>query len=383
MSDAQLIVVGAGCSGLALGRTLCEYGSRAPRTLLLDQREHYTDDRSWSFWARPGDRWLPYARSSWSTWAISRLHGDSVIQRASRRRYACLRGLDYYQQQRRHIDRHPDVELRLATRIQAVRHQNGRFRIETDRGSLTADHVIDTRPEQKVDPVVWQQFVGHEIRTDAPCFDPGTAGLMLAMDCDRHGFVFTYLLPFSTDHALIESTRFCPRLLDTDVLDADTRRATERLTAGARAQILRREFGRLPMGYWPQGRRTSRDPARAGARGGALRSASGYGFLRMQAWAGACARSMIERGRPLAHPAEPAWRRAMDSRFLKVIRRDPDRASELFERMARGLSGERMARFLSDEARLTDILWMLAVLPKRPFIRPTFTDRSRRGSLDT
>lgn len=381
MSDVDLLVIGAGCAGLALGRSLCEHGARAPRTLLLDARERYTDDRSWSFWAKPDNPWLGYARARWSAWAMSRRGHDTVVQRPSKRRYACLRAIDYYGQQIRHINASSSVALRHPTHVHGIEHHHDHFHVETDSGRLTALHVIDTRPDESIRPLLWQQFVGEEVRTDAPCFDPGSAGLMLEMDCDQAGFIFTYLLPFGVDHALIESTRFSPRLLDADTLRAETRCATERLTGGERAEVIRQEFGRLPMGHWPHNRSVSTRPTRAGAGAGALRSASGYGFLRMQGWAQACARSLVKRDHPIPHPPEPAWRRAMDRRFLEVIRRNPQLAPALFERMASRLSGDRLARFLGDEARIGDVFSMVFALPKLPFLMPGWTARSQRDAF--
>jgi lycopene beta-cyclase len=123
---------------------------------------------------------------------------------------------------------------------------------------------------------------------------------------------------------------------------------------------------------------------RAGVAGGGLRAASGYGFLRIRAWAERCADALARGGSAFGHPPEPALRRWMDALFLQVLRREPERAPELFLRMARGVRGAAFVRFMSDCASLSDYAQVVAALPPAPFLRallsggPTSTRRLRR-----
>ncbi|NBD95966.1 MAG: hypothetical protein GVY11_05770 [Gammaproteobacteria bacterium] len=371
MNDVELIVVGAGCAGLALGAALSGLGRATPRTLLVDGREAYSDDRTWSFWAEAGNPWLERAAASWSAWRIGRLNAPAHTLHSDRLRYASLRAIDYYRVQLGAIERNGDIQLSRNTRVRSIEWQDGRFRVETDAGVLTARQVVDTRPDPEgAPPMLWQQFSGLEIQCAQGRFDAGAAGLMLDMDCDEQGFIFTYLLPFAPDHALVESTRFSASRLPAEQLERDTARALARCHDTGEVEILRREAGLLPMGFWPESNHDAHQPVRAGAAGGALRSASGYGFLRMQAWADRCAKRLAKQGKALPHPPEPTWRRLMDRRFLGVIQGRPDLAPALFERMASRLPGDRLARFLSDEARASDVLAMIAAMPKRAFLFP-------------
>lgn len=377
MTDYDLVVIGAGCAGLALGAELARWGQAAPAACVLDARDRYENDRTWCFWSAPDDPWLRAARASWPAWAVGRLGRTPVVQRSSKFRYTCLPSIDYYRLQQRTIQAHPGVDLHLGTRVGGVEFRRGQFRVATDSGELTARQVVDTRPDRNVRPILWQQFEGLEIRTSSACFDSASAGLMLDMHCDEYGFVFTYVLPFAADHALVEVTRFTVEPLPERQLKRDSRQTLEQRAGQAQIEVLRHETGLLPMGWWPDPPGKERQPVRAGAGAGALRSSSGYGFARMQSWARRCARSIVDGGGAFGHPAEPAWRRLMDRRFLQVIRREPRLAPQLFERIGERLDADRFVRFMSDGASWSDTAMMIAALPMRPFLLP-LSGRQRR-----
>ncbi|MDZ7789296.1 MAG: lycopene cyclase family protein [Xanthomonadales bacterium] len=372
MIRADLVIIGAGCAGLALAARLAEAGDAAPRTVLVDQRDTYSNDRTWCFWAPMSSPWARLARAHWPVWRIGCREGSSVSRLLDGYPYHCLAASDYYADRRRRIEAHPAMRLELSTPVETVEVDDFGWRIETPRGTIRAGQVVDTRPDFYATPLLWQQFHGMEVRTSRPCFDPSAVELMTDMDSDDAGFVFTYLLPFAEDHALIEVTRFVPEPLPAQRLESDCRRVLAERTDDSYFRQIRQEQACLPMGSWSAGKPDGSGIVRAGIGGGALRSASGYGFLRIQSWADRCARHFLESGRAISHPPEPAWRRAMDARFLALIRRRPEWGPTLFEAMAQGLSAGDFVRFLSDEGGFKTAAKMVLALPKGPFLHQIF-----------
>jgi len=109
---------------------------------------------------------------------------------------------------------------------------------------------------------------------------------------------------------------------------------------------------------------------------GALRAASGYGFLRIQAWAERCAAALARDGRTVGHPNEPRLRQWMDELFLRVLTADPTRAPEFFLRLAGIVPSAAFVRFLSDQASVADIARIVTALPPWPFLRALGPQRS-------
>jgi len=375
-TDADIAILGGGCAGLSLARALSRFRGDA-RVVIIEPRTQYTDDRTWCFW-RPRDHPHPLAHQSWQSWRLS-AEGDRAGERGAvltgdRFAYQMVRSGDFYGDALAGIAKTPRIELKLGCRVNELHRQKDCWHVETDRGRLTARFIVDTRPPPRAamaQALMAQVFIGVEVHTERAVFDPVCVELMANMTATGGGMVFDYVLPFSPTHALIELTAFQdPALASTESLNAQVEARIAQLLErrGAPHYTLgRREQGCLPMGL-PHRRTQAPGLYPAGTAAGALRPSSGYGFLRMQDWAARCARAVETTGRPIAQPADPALRRVMDATFLSAIRRDPKRAPGFFLAMAKALSGDGFARFMTDQAAAGDWTRVIAGLPKWPLL---------------
>jgi lycopene beta-cyclase len=286
--------------------------------------------------------------------------------------YQYVRGSDFYERARQRIGGASNIRLHAgvhATGLVPVGEgPRALVRVETDHGSILARHVVDTRP-RPLPAAIYQSFVGVEIESEHPLpFDQREVGLMDSMATDAAGMHFRYTLPLGRTSALVEWTRFSVTPVPLATLSAELERELERLGLGG-ARVIRREGGILPMGTISDRPADLPGVVLAGNSGGALRAASGYGFLRIQNWARAFIDGM-ERGEPpIGHPAEPWLRRSMDRIFLQAVRADLERTPEYFLALARRMPPAGLVRFLSDAARLTDYAGLIASLPTMPFLR--------------
>ena len=368
-NDIDLLVIGGGCAGLSLARMLARYRSSV-RTLVVEPRSDYSDDRTWCFWHTEQHRFQHLVSRRWDAWRFSAKE-DAVVQAGnSNMLYQCLRSIDFYEDALQLIADAQRVELATGVTATSVAPSSNGFTVETSAGPIHARYVVDTRPaiHNGMDrDGLWQVFTGAEVETDHDVFDPNTVGLMENMSTDQNGFRFTYTLPFSRRHALVEETRFTHK----NVAAAELKRGLDQTLASlpCKTKTLRTESGRLPMAAYrpitdmPDGFVT------AGIGGGAIRASTGYAFLRIQRWASNCAYRIHRGESPRPHPAEPRWRAAIDGLFLRVLRAQPELGPRLFMAMAKGLSAKTLVRFLSDEGRPSDFARVAYVLPKAPFVR--------------
>lgn len=380
--NADVVILGGGCAGLSLARDLARLPA-APKTLVLESREAYEDDRTWCFWTPHGEHPLSHLVSRrWRSWRFSTGQRSALHAAAGETRYQCVRANDFYDDARAAIDAAPHVTLRLGASVQGVHPRAHAAEVHTRGGPVRARWVVDTRPP-RVDAnagTLRQVFRGAEVRTAHPVFEPDVVGLMQNMSVDEHGFRFTYVLPFSRTHGLIEETRFTDTAPPPGRLAADLASTMEAAGVSDPA-VVRTEAGTIPMTTaLPSPAASDSGPlVRAGTAGGAVRPSSGYAFLRINAWAAHCARRLAAGQAPCAHPADPPWRRAADRLFLRVIQRRPEVAPSAFQAMGEQLAAETFVRFMSDQGRLMDLAGMAMALPKRPFIEELCSAATETG----
>ncbi|MCY7313052.1 MAG: FAD-binding protein [Pseudoxanthomonas sp.] len=367
----DLVVIGGGLAGLSLAAGLARGGYEG-RVVILEPRQEYVDDRSWAFWTHTGHALPVAAARRWSCWQFSRQGDAPVSCRAEGWSYAYVRSLDFYRAALRLIASRPNFKLVLGARAGEVDRNGDRISVATDAGVFSARFVVDTRPatmDRFSRSFMFQSFAGRELAFDQPRFDDSRVELMTDMRSDALGFVFSYVLPLSPTHALVESTRFSTHAVGQTQLCADL----DQLLAArgwSQAEVLRAEGAVLPMGL-PAAHVSEPTPGvvHAGQGAGALRAASGFGFLRIQAWADRCTRALLQGNAPVGHPPEPKLRGWMDQVFLRALAQHPERSAEFFLRLAESVPGEAFVRFMSDQGGWRDYARIVTALPPGPFLQ--------------
>jgi len=366
MSDLDLLVLGGGCAGLSLGVRLAEVPNDR-RTVILEARQVYENDRTWCFWRHRPHRFEHLVSQSWRRMEVSSADRHVAFDCDSNP-YQLIPADRFYAEAQQVIAASNAVSLSSGVTVLAAPFfEDDRWHVSTSAGSLTARSIVDTRPGpgvQTEDALLWQSFSGQEVECDAPVFDPNTAGLMHFITGRDGDITFRYVLPSSATRALIETTVFGVQRLRPADLAGEQIQAVEQLCGGAAVRVLRSEHGILPMGIAPQAPESQPRYVRVGLMSGAARPSTGYAFQRIQSWADVAA-AHIAFGRGVrGHDPDPLLRRKMDRLFLQVLRAHPARGPELFTGMFGDAGSERVIRFLSDRATTADcaiIGWHLPV----------------------
>ncbi len=360
-ADVDIAILGGGCAGLSLA-------ARLARTRLsvrvIEPRTHYADDRTWSFWRTAGDPFEDCVRAEWRAWSVFGEQGETRRGSPSLR-YQTVNAGAFYERALSLIADSPTAAISLGVKAGGVTPTDRGWRVDTDAGALTATILVDTRPSTQV-PRYGQFFVGREIRTARPVFDPTVVQLMKFRASRSGGVDFVYTLPFAADRALVEVTTFAPipppHATFTDWLDDEI----GALEPGD-VETLRHEAGALPMqvGF---GQERPDGIVRLGLGGGAARPSTGYAFTRIQAQADRVV-AALTRGEAPDTRIDSAMTRFMDRVFLQVLATAPERGPALFECLFRNAPEDRLERFLSGSTRTADRLWVMASLPPLPFLR--------------
>lgn len=373
VADVDVAIVGGGCAGLSLGVHLAEHGDLRGRVAILEARTEYRRDRTWCGWSVAPHAFQGCVDRSWDRW-VTRHQGQVVTQRSSALPYEHIRADRFYGSAVKRISASPLVELRLGEAVTEVIEQAGTFEVHAAGTVLRARTVIDTRPPKATpapDGGLLQHFVGQEVITEDPVFDPRTATLM-DFDVDqRHGLHFVYVLPGAERQALVESTVISPEPLPREVYHS---RIQDYVQTNLGTEITSVEFeesGVIPMHPIDAEAGTS-GVVLAGTLGGAVKPSSGYGFHGIQRQAAALADALVH-GRPTpAGPPRSGLDRWLDRVFLGYLERHPERGPEVFQRLFRRVDGGTLARFLMERPTAADRLRVVAAMPKLPFMGQAF-----------
>lgn len=382
-TTVQVVIIGGGCAGLSLGSRLAQ-SPKAPSTIIIEPRVTYTEDRTWCFWSTEASNHNHLTLSNWSHVELSHRASTVTVDLKSDR-YQMLRSLDFYLDKCESIAQSTNVHLQLGEKVVAVtKSLDGRWITETTVGVYISNFVIDTRPiGATVDsaPLLWQTFLGFEIECDQPSFDSDTAHLMDFSEVVDGSIPFIYLLPINDRQALVELTKISSNRLDPETMDVELQTAITHMIGTTKYQVVRTETGAIPMGLAQSARDRIATYVNVGVTGGSARPSSGYAFCRIQRWADACCKSLLNGKPPLNPLPDSTMVRFMDKVFLKVVRNQPHLGPEIFIRMFRHVPIAKLIRFLTDKPTIMDVTCIIASLPKMVFLKEwlKLSDRHERS----
>jgi lycopene beta-cyclase len=382
-TDLDVVILGAGCAGLSLGVQLAKMNERAPKTLLLEQRSVYDNDRTWCFWGQQGNAYSDLVNHQWSR-LIVQSEKEQISFDCGFAPYQILLSKTFYDHALESIGFNPVIELRMdATLLKEPEFHGDGWSIETSFGLIRSKSIVDTRPKafsELQDTQLWQSFLGVEIECDQAVFDPLTAVLMDFCKANAEFVGFNYVLPQSEKKALIEFTVFAKRPYIQEELVERLNASVVQYSGGKNFSILRQEYGLIPMGLAAaksvkQTFKNHPSYVHAGLTAGAARPATGYAFQRIQQWALQCAHALVTSGLPVPHTKDSFLIRKMDAIFLNVIRNNPVMGLELLMALFKKVNARRMVRFLSDRGQLLDYLAVVWALPAVPFLKEIFNSK--------
>ena len=381
MTDADIVVVGAGASGLSLAWRLVSGthpAGEAPSVLLVEPPPGpvRSPARTWCFWEEGPGEFDDLVTASWNRLSVT--GGDG-------RTTSGAGGLTYKMIGSGHFTRALDARLatwrgvgRVTGTVSAVHDVPGGAEVAgVDAGGrpfrLRSRWVFDSRPPLRLPPArttLLQHFRGWFLRTEQHCFDASVAQLMdFRTQQPLRGLAFVYLMPLAEDEALVEYTVFSSSVLTAEAYETALRRYIEDTRRLGRYTVTATEQGVIPMtdGVFP--RRTGRSVFRIGAAAGATRPSTGYTFTALQRQTAAVAASHRAGLTPL--PPDPhSWRhRTMDAVLLRALATGRVDGAAFFTGLFRRNSTSRVLRFLEGRSTPADD-WTIGLrTPVLPMVR--------------
>lgn len=363
----DIAIVGGGLAGLSLAVQLVEHSVPA-RITVIDPRDDYSDDRTWCFWDVMAHPFRDAVSHRWPAWRVTTSKARSAVS-SRHYPYCRLPAGAFYQRALAQLRKAEHVRLALGHEVTSVAGQDRNVLIHTNAGPLTADIAFDARPPEieqwagTSHPFLWQAFEGWRVQTERPFWETSTVDLMDFSDRpDPNAIGFLYTLPLAPDEALVESTTFAPPGRTRADHGGHIQRALAANLGETHYTVAAREAGRIPMtSAIPRPPRDTRIIP-IGTRAGAPRPSSGYAFLPIQSHSQRLA-AQLASGRYPGARMRRSTTRWLDGIFLRRLRRQPESAPALFQRLFDRVPADRLVRFLTETGSLQDHLAVMSALP--------------------
>ncbi|MER5490893.1 lycopene cyclase family protein [Streptomyces sp. NPDC002454] len=384
MSDADVVIVGAGAAGLSLAHRLCALGPRErPAVVLVEAPPgpRRPGERTWCYWEEPGGPYDAWLTAAWDRVRVRGADGTSTTGRTAPLRYKMLRSREFSAAVGARIAATAGVRRLTATVDRIADLPPGRApgaevhgtRADGSPLRLRARWVFDSRPPSAPPPartVLLQHFRGWFVRTRRPVFRPDTVDLMdFRTPQPAHGLSFGYVLPTGARTALVEYTEFSRRVLPGADYDRALGHYLEEVLAAGPYETTGVEHGVIPMADSRPAPRAGAAVFRIGAAGGAVRPATGYAFAGIQRQTRAVA-ALLRAGRtPLPPPAHRARSLAMDAVLLRALDTGRIDGADFFARLFRTVPTPTLLRFLDGATRPVEDLALGLRTPVLPMLR--------------
>lgn len=342
----RIAIAGAGAAGLSLAVHLVRAGIPDLRLSLIDRDFTPRADRTWCYWDADSTLYPEMVRREWRRIRVAGTSGE-VVETLDGPTYRMADSALYTRSALAELERHPEVTFVTAE--------------SPDLKSLDHDLVFQSiLPKQRTEPWLKQHFLGMEVRSEEPVFDPDTATIMDFRVDQRHGFAFMYVLPLTAQQALVEFTLFTDALIPENAYREEIAAYLDREHPGAAFRTLRTEYGVIPMVAedWNPGTGRVRN---IGAAAGLAKASTGYTFARIHRDSKAIVRELtVGTPRPAPSPRFKSW---MDAVIIDLIRTEPDKAVRVFEHLFRTNGIGFMLRFLDERTSFREDLRLMASVP--------------------
>lgn len=350
MSQFDYVILGGGCAGLSLAYELEVNDKLQEATLaIVEPRASYERDKTWSFWRVEPHRFADCVIKEWSRFQVRTSEGNRSVNCGAMPYESIDSGL-FYDKVLSRLACNPNVSFVKGTD-------------EFDVGDATVFNSVPSGSGLAQGP--WQHFKGLEIKGPEGTFTHDELMLM-DFDCDQRGQVhFFYVLPFSSDRALVETTWLGPKNVGSVDYDEQLRTYIERQWGLDDYEVAFTEQGAIPLFEYANA--PAANTINIGAAGGMVRQSTGYAFLNIQAHSRhICANFEQLQSAPLFQIGQRY--RVLDRIFLRVMKGNPELMPEVFDRFFR-TSPEAVIPFLSNRGTLAGDASAILGMPKMPFLK--------------
>lgn len=351
-------------SGLSLGFYLNESSMRDKKILIIDREVKATNDHTWCFWENGNSVFEEIVFRRWDKFWFYGTREFSELLELEKYQYKMIRAIDFYEFIIPKLAENPTVTF-LQADISAVENDL----VKTSHGDFTAkEFIFDSFTRKNYDNPnyrnLWQHFLGWEIETEN-VFNTDEPTLFDFRVEQKNECRFVYILPFSTNKALIEFTVFSDNLLKKSEYENGLSKYLSEILRLENYEIKSNEHGVIPMSDEPHEEFPSEKIIRIGTSGGYVKPSTGYSFKRTQRRLRKLV-NCLEKGK-IEKVERPSWKNYLDSVLLDVLESKKHPADDVFTSLFKNNPTEKVLKFLDEDTTFAEDLRIMRSVPMLPF----------------
>ncbi len=356
-------VIGVGAAGLSFIKE--SHHLKDKKILAIDKNIYSQKNHLFGFWNMTWTKELnAHSHQKWKNWSIvsyddeinlySELHPYGIIYLDAWKKIS-LENKKYLEIHENHVT--------------TINQKNKIFEIILDNGDVYYAHnIIDSRSIKLDKKYLKQHFLGLTIETKEDVFDESKLVLMDFRVDQSRGIHFIYLVPFSKNKALVESTMFSFSEENKEWYIEAIESYLYKFYEIKEWKVLDEEKGSIPMTLI---KNTNKNYINIGTMSGAMKPSSGYAmsFIQKQIYDLFQKKLTPNNKNTNPHKKIDLW---MDKIFLRVLETNPTMAINIFINLGKTLNGDEFSLFMSGQANTLIRLKVVFKMPKKPFLRALF-----------
>ena len=369
------IIIGNGIAGFQLALALSQdpfFNNK--QIALIDKSQKTVNDKTISFWEQGIGKWDSIVIKTWSE-ALIFTNKKELTLKLHPYAYKTIHALDFYNKAKQELSKQTNFHF-IIDQVLSVENSK-QPKVTTVNNSYEAKHIFDSRipedyfSESNNHTKVIQHFKGWIIETETPFFKTDQFTMMDYRLKDGDQTTFTYVLPLSSNRALVEFTYFTPTLVDEATYDSYIKQYISSLLKIESYSISETESGSIPMTSFPFEKYSTKHITKIGTAAGWVKGSTGYSFKHTEKKVAAILTNLKAGNTPSKNLFRQKYK-FYDKIFLKVLHDENDKGEWIFEQFYAKNSVEAMFKFLDEESSFLEELKIMSSLFSFAFIKAFF-----------
>ena len=359
MKVYKAAIIGLGPSGLAVNKIL--YGSSSDEIIGFENEDLNTRDNFFGFWLtdwmKPFDEII---EKKWFKWTIGDINFN--VTHINNEKPYCVISFKKWKQYC--LDTKNRLEIKNKEVVKYIPTQNYFKIITSDKKEYYAEKIYDSRFRKEKNDELIQHFLGINITVEDNTFDEKNLTLM-HFTKENNILHFIYILPFSHNKALVESTVFSKEVFE-DIWYRNKIKEYLNLKNITNFIENSEEKGVIPMFFVDEKRSLNPNIINIGIRGGACKPSTGYAFSFLIKQI-----QQLKNSKKNYVNVHKFLERKMDKIFINFLKNNNENGQS-FIKLASNLNGNEFQSFMMGESNLLTKFKIIKSMPKLSFIKEIF-----------